>query len=181
MSAVPDHCASWDTEWAPQIKAHPGVQVAVLLTGSWDVIDRKLPGDPRWRGLGDPVYDRYMLGEIKGATEVLLSKGLTVVWLTTPPLHFGHGMVPPPEHQDPPDARARIAKLNALIRQVAASHPRTAVIDFGAHFSHLPKQENERLRPDGVHVDLKRSYEVARWLGPRLLAAVKAVGGPSPD
>jgi hypothetical protein len=90
-------------------------------------------------------------------------------------------MVPPPEHQDPPDAQARIAKLNAMIRSTAARHPHVAVVDFGAHFAHLSRDENDRLRPDGVHVDLERSLEVARWLGPRLLAAVKSVGGPSPD
>jgi len=181
VSTVPDKCLSWDGEWGQEIDRYPGLQVAVLLTGSWDVIDRKLPGDDQWRGFGDPVFDEYMRGEIKGATEALLAKGLTVVWLTTPPLHFGYGFEPPPEHQDPPDAPKRIAILNDMLREVAATHPRTAVIEFGQHFAAMPKAENDRLRPDGVHVELEKSYEVARWLGPRLLAAIEKVGGPSPD
>jgi peptidoglycan/LPS O-acetylase OafA/YrhL len=181
VSTVPDTCLSWDTDWAAEVAASKGLQVAVLLTGSWDVIDRKLPGDDRWRGFGDPVYDDYMRGEIEGATEALLAKGLTVVWLTTPPLHFGSGMEPPPEHQDPLDAPQRIAVLNGIIRDVAATHPHTAVIEFGKHFADMPPAENDRLRPDGVHVDLTKSYEVARWLGPKLMAAIQKVGGPVPD
>ena len=179
VSAVPETCPSWDADWAPEIESRDGVQVAVLLTGSWDVMDRKLPGDDRWRGLGDPVYDAYMRAEIVGATEVLLAEGLNVVWLTTPPLEFGRAQVPRPP-PDPPDALERIARLNQLIGEVVDTHQGAAVVDFGGHFAALSQAENDRLRPDGVHVDLANSLEVAQWLAPEILAAVDRAGAPEP-
>ena len=179
VSAVPETCPSWDTDWAPEIESRDGVQVAVLLTGSWDVMDRKLPGDDQWRGLGDPVYDDYMRAEIAGATEVLLAEGLNVVWLTTPPLEFGRAQVPKPP-PDPPDTLERITRLNQLISEVVATHQGAAVVDFGGHFAALSQAENDRLRPDGVHVDLANSLEVAQWVAPEILAAVDRAGAPEP-
>ena len=179
-SVVPEGCPRWDRDWGREVDKRPGVQVAVLLTGSWDVMDRKIPGDDEWRGLGDPVYDRYMRDEIEGATSTLLAKGLTVVWLTTPPLDFGRALVPPPEHPDPPDTLERIDRLNALIEDVVADHQGAAVVDFGGRFAAMSQAENDRLRPDGVHVELADSLEVARWLGPEILSAVAEADSPEP-
>ncbi|HEY8544768.1 MAG TPA: acyltransferase family protein [Acidimicrobiales bacterium] len=171
-SPVPEGCPRWDRDWPREVDEQPGTQIGVILTGSWDVIDRKLPGDDEWRGLGDPVYDRYLRAEIRGATEVLLDKGLRVVWLTTPPLDFGRSRVPRPD-PDPPDTLERIDRLNRLIREVAEELPGTTVVDFGGHFAAMPPAENDRLRPDGVHVDLERSLEVAQWLAPAILTAAE--------
>jgi hypothetical protein len=112
-----------------------------------------------------------MRAEIAGATDALLAEGLTVVWLTTPPLDFGRAMVPRPE-PDPPDARERIDRLNELIGEVVADRPGAAVVDFGGRFAAMSQAENDRLRPDGVHVDFAVSLEVAGWLAPEILAAV---------
>jgi hypothetical protein len=170
-STVPPTCPRWDRDWGREVDERPDTQVGVVLTGSWDVMDRRLPGDDAWRGLGDPVFDDYMRAEIRGATEALRAKGLTVVWLTTPPLDFGRAIVPRPE-PDPPDALARIDRLNELIREVVADVPGAAVVDFGGRFADMSQDENDRLRPDGVHVDLAVSLEVAGWLAPEILTAV---------
>jgi len=179
-SVIPPTCPRWDRDWAPEIDERPDTQVGVILTGSWDVMDRRLPGDDRWRGLGDPVYDDYMRAEIAGATDVLLAKGLTVVWLTTPPLDFGRAMVPRPE-PDPADARRRIDRLNELIGEVVADRPGAAVVDFGGRFAAMSQAENDRLRPDGVHVDFAVSLEVAGWLAPEILAAVEDAAQDAQD
>ncbi|HMG39893.1 MAG TPA: acyltransferase family protein [Acidimicrobiales bacterium] len=177
---VPAGCPQWDRDWGREIDERPDLEVGVLLTGSWDVMDRKIPGDDQWRGPGDPVYDRYLQAEIEGATSALLAKGLKVVWLTTPPLDFSRALVPRPEHPDPPDALERIDRLNELITGVVADHPSATVVDFGAHFAALSPAEDARLRPDGVHVDLANSLEVARWLAPEILASVAELDALEP-
>lgn len=172
-TVVPPTCPRWDRDWAPELDERPGTQVGVILTGSWDVIDRRLPGDGEWRGLGDPVYDDYLRAELAGATDTLLAEGLTVVWLTTPPLDFGRARVPRPA-PDPPDTRERIDRLNELIGEVVAERPGAAVVDFGGRFAAMSQDENDRLRPDGVHVDFAVSLEVAGWLAPEILEAAAA-------
>ena len=38
--------------------------LAVVLDAPWDVMDRRLVGDTKWRSFGDPVYDRWFLSEM---------------------------------------------------------------------------------------------------------------------
>ena len=47
----------------------------LVLYGPWDVLDRKLPGDDRWRSFGDPVYDAFMRHEMLALVDVLLEPG----------------------------------------------------------------------------------------------------------
>jgi len=170
VSEVPAEQCNWEETWAAEARAHPEAQVAVILTGAWDIVDRQLPGDDVWRRPGDPVYDAYLRDELAAATDMLTDAGLTVVWLTTPDLDFGRdGQVP----SDPRDHAARVERLNELIVDVAAERAAggVAVVDYHGWFADLPPGEDERLRPDGVHTTLQTNVDVAHWLGPQILQA----------
>jgi peptidoglycan/LPS O-acetylase OafA/YrhL len=169
-----DWSQTWPDEIARQHEADP--RIAVVLTGTWDVLDHRLPGDDQWRGPGDPTFDRYLRDEVTGATELLRSQGLTVVWLTTPPLDFDRNTDPRPP-PDPPDALARVTRLNELVREVAAGRDGVAVVDLHAYFAGLSADEDVRLRPDGVHVEMTTARDVAEWLGPEIIQAATSVSG----
>lgn len=182
-SPAADGC-DWSQTWPEEIARHtdPEPRIAVVLTGVWDVVDRRVPGDDRWRGLGDPVYDQFLRDEMAAATELLQSEGLVVVWLTSPPLDFGRGADPRPP-RDPADTPARVARLNELIGEVAAdvSDQATgdgdvAVVDLHGYFAALSPDEDALARPDGIHVGMGTAGPVAEWLGPRILSAASEAG-----
>jgi peptidoglycan/LPS O-acetylase OafA/YrhL len=168
VGEVPVDQCDWEVHWAEEVAAHPEARVAVILTGTWDVIDRQIPGDGTWRHPGDPVYDAYLRGELAAATDLLRDAGLRVVWLTTPDLDFGRDGATP---TDPSDHAVRVARLNELIGEVVAERQGTGVslVDFAGWVAALPSGEDERLRPDGVHTTLGTAYEVGAWLGPEIL------------
>ena len=174
-SMIPPDC-DWSVSWAAALDRHPETKVAVVMTGTWDVIDRKIPGDALWRGPGDAVYDQFLSGEIGAAMDLLRSRDVTVVWLTTPPLDFGRDTVPRPA-PDPADAAARVDRLNELIRDQAAAHTGVGVVEFGDYIAGLPPEEDARLRRDGVHLNLEDSAEVATdYLGPEILRVARDAG-----
>ena len=47
--------------------------VVVLLTGAWDLLDRKING--QYYSPGTVTFDRYFLAELDRATELLASTG----------------------------------------------------------------------------------------------------------
>ncbi|OWY63695.1 hypothetical protein B7486_51615 [cyanobacterium TDX16] len=183
---APDDC--WSSEWAANAEvARP--DIAVVLSGMWDLTDRRLEDDDQWRSFGDPVYDAYLLEELDAATQVLLDAGAEVVWLTTPKVEFGQvdGIPPPDPH--PASTEGRAERMNALIREVAARHPgEVHVLDLQAHLASLPAGEMDpEVRPDGVHFTTPSAEALtASWLGPALLElwrldqAAEAVQGATP-
>ena len=81
-----------ECDWAalyPEWVASTDPEVVVLTSGIWEVVDRRLPGDDRFRNIGDPVVDRYLLSEMLSAIDTLGARGATVALLTYP--HFEAG------------------------------------------------------------------------------------------
>jgi hypothetical protein len=65
-----------------------------------------------------------------------------------------------------------MARLNQIIRAVAAAHPDMRVVDLNAYLASLPGGElDPALRPDGVHFTFDTTRQVAAWLGPAVVAA----------
>lgn len=71
-----------------------------------------------------------------------------------------------------------MARLNALIREVASERPDVVeVIDLAAHLRRVSGYElDPSLRPDGVHLSEAASIELASWLGPQVIEALGDVG-----
>src|SRR5690606_20536438 len=66
-------CDAWAERMATDVPAlrerYGRLEFAIAQTGPWDVADRRLEGDDRWRAPGDPVYDEYLYREISAATD----------------------------------------------------------------------------------------------------------------
>ncbi len=176
------HCDEW-ADLIPSATAtvrdtYGRADLAILGTGPWDVADRRLPGDDTWRSPGDPDYDAFLRGEIEAATDAFLAEGVQVVWLTTPDLDVGRRMQPPPAEPFPESDPARVDLLNDMIREVATTRDGVSVVDLGAYLDGLPDGEDERLRPDGVHLERDAAEQVAHdWLGRAVVLATSPAPG----
>lgn len=162
VEPVPEICA-FDVAWLePLASAQP--DIAVVEIGLWDVLGRRLPGDDAWRRVGDPVYDEYIRGEMRAATEVLLGTADRVVWVLQP--------VPVPSTRDPQDAVLEEMLLwNELIVDELGDHPQVGFVDLADWFEDAGEVDSVRLRPDGIHLTEGTSVEVAAWLAPAILLA----------
>ena len=166
---IPEECQRWPEEW-PAVLGANTADVAVLLTGPFDMTDHQLPGDDTWRGPGDPAYDELLLSELGAATDALLATGTPVVWVTAAEVNAGWFFV-----EDPIDDPARAQRLNEVIGEVAASRPGVTVVDLSAWLVAAPGDilHNPDLRPDGVHFTPEAARDVASWLGPAIVDAFR--------
>jgi peptidoglycan/LPS O-acetylase OafA/YrhL len=146
-----------------------GADVALIAPAVWDVVDRRLPGDDAWRAPGDPVFDANLRRELAAATDAFLALGLPVVWLTMPHLDIGRAAQPRLPEPPPESEPARVDRVNKLVAEVVAERGGSvALVDIGGYIDGLPDGEDERLRPDGVHLERDAAEEVADWLGPQI-------------
>ena len=158
---------AWNDDLA-KLRPH----VVALMSGTWDVVDRKIPGDDQWRSLGDPLYDQFMRHEITNAVDVLQSQGSTVVLVTHPIIKAGvtEQLLGPFPESDP----ARMQRLNDLLVEVAATRPRTRVVDLAGHMAARPQGALDLAeRPDGIHWTTASSRPLGEWLGSQLVAIAR--------
>jgi hypothetical protein len=147
-----------------QIRPH----VVMVMFGPWDVANRLRRGDTQWRSIGDPVYDKWLRGEISALIETITSRGSSVVWLMEPHIRVGitEGLKGPFPEEDP----IRMDRFNQLVREVVAVEPRATVLDLEAEMRSLPEGEMSLAdRPDGVHWSAPAAYALAPWLGGSLI------------
>jgi hypothetical protein len=169
------NCPTWPTWWAEDIlQLHP--QVVGLVIGFWEVMDRWYQG--RWQHVGDPAYDAYETAQLERAVAILSSGGAKVALFTSP--YFSTGEQPDGAPW-PQDATARVDRLNQLIEEVAARHPRTvaviplhAFLDPGGHFTWTIGGKVVR-QGDGVHTTVAGGA----YLAPRVLPLLAALGHQS--
>lgn len=160
-----------DCDWAtvfPGLLQGQRPDVIVLATGIWEVVDRRFPGDDRWRHIGQPEVDAYILKELVSAIDVLGASGAEVVLLTYPHFQAGldQGFTNLPE-SDP----ARVDRLNELLRQAAAARPGVAtVVDLQGWYAQQPPDQDRVRRPDGLHFTDEFAPTIGGWLGPQLVA-----------
>jgi len=163
----PGRCDDWATDRAEQVAAvHP--HLVVVLSGTWDVVDRKLDKTSRWTHIGQPDADRYFASELAQYLDVVAADGATVVWLDHPAIRTGvtEGKSGPFPESDP----ARMTRLNELAHEVISTRHDTAIIDLRAKLQAEPGGEIDlSRRPDGIHWSTVAAKEEGAWLGPQLL------------
>ncbi len=182
-TVAPEGCDDWPQTIPAQVvqirEEFGRLEFAIVQTGPWDVADRRLEGDDRWRAPGDPVYDDYLYSELAEAADLFLEQGLVVVWLLAPQIEVGRNEEPPP---DPPYAESdpeRMDRLNEIVERIADERQGVVAVDLAGYLRSLPGGEMDpELRPDGVHFTGETATEVADWLGPAVLAAVAAEPNP---
>jgi peptidoglycan/LPS O-acetylase OafA/YrhL len=170
-------CDAWPETWGAIIDhGHP--DLAVVQVSPWEVADRKLAGDDTWRSPGDPVYDQFLLSEMVAAIDLLARDGATVVWLTAPFIGEGEAGDEVLKRGDAADP-TRMMRINELIRDAVAQRPEQAtVVELASYL--YERDDDTRLRPDGVHFSMETSVEVAYdWLGPELLDVYEERRAPS--
>jgi peptidoglycan/LPS O-acetylase OafA/YrhL len=127
--------------------------VVMILAGRWEVSNRTYKG--HWTNILHPTYAAYVKSQVRRAVHVAGSKGAHVVLLTAPCYDTGEQ---PNGQPWPEDSPARLARYNAIVRQVAATTPNTSLINFdemacpgGRYESHI---DGVDARYDGVHFTL---------------------------
>jgi len=162
-------CKSWPDFWgADLVDVRP--HIVVVMVNVWDVTDRQLPGDSKWRHPGDPKYDALLRQGIAADTDLLSSQGATVAWVLSPYIQPGLDRQGGPW---PEGAHQRMDRLNAIIREVVSTRwDRATVVDLQGHMRARPQGELDwSERPDGNHFSDDASYAMAQsWLGPTINA-----------
>lgn len=175
--AHPD-CASWAFWWPAQLEQFQP-DVVVMLTGPWDLVERKLPEWRQFRKPGDPVFDDWLVSEYLEAVDVLTASDAKLVWLTAPCT------------QPPAGTGGRLRGTGAfsaqmthyinqqiLPRVLAARSDKMQIIDLYSQV--CPGDtllqdvgDEEPLRPDGIHFSVPGANWLMEWLGPKLLEEVE--------
>ena len=174
MNYPSPNCAKWPAKRTADVKTYDP-DVAVLLAGRWEVLDRVYNG--QWMHVGDPAYDNYLLRQMNLAIQVLSSGGAKVLLLTTP-------CFAPQEQPDgstyPFDDPARVIRYNQLLRQAAAAHPGVAAIgDLHAQFcptnTYSASVNGIVVRnSDGIHI----SEAGGQYAATKLASQIIALGSP---
>ncbi len=163
---VPDRCDDWLDEelLATVIATQP--DVVMLMTTSWDVLDRRWP-ETGAAVLGplDAPFATRLTTDFDAIARRLLEAGASgVVWVRQPvPDVFWS-----PETQVQEDP-ARHAALYAAM-DAAAERPGVHVVDLPAWLAETGLDVDQEARPDGVHWSPEASARVATdFLGEQLL------------
>jgi hypothetical protein len=160
-------CDTWPIKWSERV-AYDRPDVAVLMIGRWEVVDRVNEG--AWTHIGDPKFDAYLTGELQHAVAVLSSTGARVVVTTLPYNRGGEQPDGSPYPEDQPD---RIDHWNTLLRKVIGQQPNVTIVDLNKKLcpggAYAAKVDGVRLRSDGVHL----TPDGVRWLTPWLEQAVR--------
>ena len=170
--SVSRDCQDWPRLWARAIAADDP-DVAFILVGRWETMDRQLDG--RWAHVGQPAFDDYLRSELELAIRTAGAHGARVVLATEPYNRRGErldgGLFP----EDEPE---RVEAWNALLRDVADDHRRVRIVEFGERLSpdgeFTWSVEGIQVRSDGLHLTPSGVQEwIAPWLVPQLRDAVE--------
>ena len=78
-----ERCDAWPDEWAAAVAAFDP-DVVLVLSPVWDLMLHRAEGWDTFRGPGDPLFETWLAGEYRLATDVLATGGARVVWLDVP-------------------------------------------------------------------------------------------------
>lgn len=165
-------CTQW-RDALPQLSHKFRPNVIVVVGGTADLSNRRLPGSSVWSHIGQSTYDSWLLGQFRAFIDRIYVEGAVVVWFSSPdidpPYVVGETGMPPFDEAD----QNRSRRYNELIEQFAASDDRVIFADFAAAVqAHPGGQFDKRMRPDGAHIDLAQAPELIEWIDAALRAAL---------
>ena len=173
-SRVPRSCRDVAGRWRGKV-AESRANIAVVLSGVWDCVDRRLPGSSTVYAMGSPKFDAVFRESVIEVVHAFDAMGVTVIWLTMPRLRF--------DEADPPfDARSasdpmRVRRYNEILMDVGSElGGRMRIIDLAAFMERLPGGSLDReVREDGIHFTRRGRQVVTKWLGPEVLRVTREV------
>jgi peptidoglycan/LPS O-acetylase OafA/YrhL len=174
----PPECTRWlDDATATVSQYH--ADIAVLQFGPWDVRAQQIEQGGDYLTLGkDHELEEAMRTELDRTVTGLLDHAGVVVLVASPDIEVGREDGRSPGREAPESDPHRMAAYRAIVEQVAAAHDRVAVVDLAGYLG--SRDDDNRLRPDGVHFTDDTSREVADWLGPELVRLYTAEIAASP-
>jgi peptidoglycan/LPS O-acetylase OafA/YrhL len=165
-------CDAWRDRWRAQLDDFDP-DIVVVLSGLWELLDRRRPGWDQFDHIGSARFDAYLLAEYAEAVDVLASDGARVVWLV-PPCYADVTFPGPVSQTGALDPTRREHLVTDILPALAAGHPQLELVDlagfvcpngtFTQSFAGL-----DTTRPDGVHFSDAATVAIAEWLGPQLV------------
>jgi peptidoglycan/LPS O-acetylase OafA/YrhL len=170
--AAPEaRCDDWRARWGrPLAEFDP--DVVVVLTGLWDLADRRLPGSEEFHHVGEPAGDAYLVDEYVEAVDLLSAEGAEVVWLTAP--CYSEVIFPGPLAETNALEPERQAWLNSeVLPALVAERPQVELVDLAGFACPEGRFTPELLedRFDGVHFTDEAALDIADWLMPKVVSA----------
>ena len=175
VAQVPGRCTGWEQAWQQTIdSARP--DVALILLGRWEVLDRLIDGS--WQHIGEPAFDTYLAGRLDRALAIATSGGAIAVLCTAP---YYQGQERPQGGTWPENDPARVDRFNELARQAVARHPAAVLYDLNGAVSPNAKftaiLDGVAVRSsDGVHF----TPASGAFLSPRLFPVLRAAAARDP-
>jgi len=164
-------CDGWRDERAREL-ADVRPHVTFVVSGSFDVLDRRLPGDEGWVHVGEPAFDALLRDAVADLADLALAGGGRLVWATSPAIRTGTVDGVPPATPHPENDPPRIDRLNRIVAEVLAGRPGASMLDLRARMQAWPGGElDPQRRPDGVHPTGEQLALLAAWAGPQVVAA----------
>jgi peptidoglycan/LPS O-acetylase OafA/YrhL len=152
----------------------PGsVDVAVVVSCQWELIDRRLPGESRARPITDPAFQDHLVAEYTRVVDRLTELGVgRVLWADCAPMSRVTVPVNLPDEFRASRAPERSEALDAVVARLAVDRPAIDVIDLERLV--LGRLDDPVLRPDGSHFE----FEVDVGIGSSFVELVRCVIRP---
>jgi len=146
--AVPRDVCDWNLLWSDYFSTlAKAPDICAVSFGPWEVGKHRPVGTAAWLHPGDSTYDALLESEILAASDLLVTKGCKVVWITSVPTAAGKNganaeLAAHPEWQ---------VSMNETVKRAAAKRKGTVgVADFAKWYASAPRQDASN-RPDGIH------------------------------
>lgn len=162
-------CGGWADKWG-KAASDADAQLALVVLGAWDVFDVEVDGQTI--AFGTPAADQRFVDDLGLGIAALRAAGAKVALLEVPCMRpkdvKGAGVPALPERADD----SRVAHLNELMRQVAATDPTNIVFVSGpVEWCNDPAVSTDLgYRWDGVHVYKPGAKLIYETIAPALLA-----------
>ena len=167
VEALRAECDAWPVTW-PSAAANESLDVVLIHSAQWELVDRRLPGDSTWRSVGDPVFDEALRTAMTNATDLMSASGAVVLWVNQP--SFSDRLREQgTSAQQRSHTQARVDRYNQILAEVVATRPDSArLIDLAAWME--PRRNDVAVRADGSHfVFSPQNPVVSEFLGPEVL------------
>ncbi len=165
---VRDDCDDWLDTQLPDRVAETAPDVVLMVTTSWDVLDRRWDDGEGFATDSDEIR-RRLRDDFGAVTDEVLAAGAgSVVWVEAPIpnlLWFSQGTA-----QEQPE---RHEVLHEVMAELASERPgEVYVVDLIEHFDATGITADVDTRPDGVHVTPQAALSIAEnFLGEQMVRA----------